>query len=321
MTEAPNPKVTLGQALALDIELRRKADLESKIKVFPRNQPILSDIGDCDRQIVYGVTNWQDREPFPVDVQARLEAGKTIEKDVIRELTGLGYTIILEQMPVEIRGRDGGLLARGKIDGMIVYHGQKIPFEVKSMQPHVYDRISKAEDMLRKPYMRKYLRQLWSYLYGHGLEHGLFILSNGLGGVKAIPLDLDYGECESILQRLERVDKHLKAKTLPDRIDYNADICDHCAFAKVCLPDVMRKEADVLADESLIAMLERREEIKVVAKEYDEIDESIKKTIKSSDIKRGIAGGFVIDVKTIKTEARTIEIPAGEQKRIQIKRL
>lgn len=313
--------VTLGQALALDFELRRKASLTANSEPYPRNQPILSDIGECERQIVYGVTNWKDREPFPPELKARLNAGNAIEKEVIREMQELGYTIILQQQTTEIRGRDGTLLARGKIDGMLMFHGAKIPFEIKSMMPHIYDRIDKIEDFQRKPYHRKYLRQLQMYLFGNALEHGIFILANGLGGVKPIPMDLDLGECEALLQRLERVSVHLKAATLPERIAYQSDICDHCSFAKICLPDVIRNEAEVLADEELIAKLERREEIKAIAKEYDDIDESVKKQVKAANIKRGIAGNFVIDVKVIQTAERTTTFPASEQRRIQIKKL
>lgn len=311
---------TLAGALAYEIQERRRATLRGKSAPYPRSVSILSDIGECDRQMVYSITNWQDKPPFDDDLLYRFEAGKDQELLMVRDLTGLGYEVVGGQEVIEIKNRAGETIGRGKIDGKLIYHGQKIPFEVKSMNPMVFDRIDSIEDFEKKPYLRKYIRQITAYLYGNNVEEGLLLCTDCLGHWKIFVVTLDFGLAEQILQRLERVHEHIKAKTQPDRIEFRDEICGKCPFYAICLPDMIRTEMEVLQDEDFLMNLQAREDTKEARSVYEQADKKAKDFIKKYGITRGIAGDFVITSKTIATKERA-PVPAGTMTRIEITKL
>lgn len=310
---------TLAGLLAFDIMERRKQELRKKISIYPRTVSILSDIGECDRQMTYHITNWKDRPLHDEDLQARFDAGKLQESELMRELEGLRYDVQAGQEVVEIKNRAGETIARGKIDGKIMYQKVKIPFEIKSMNPMVFDNIDTIEDFHKKPYLRKYLRQIQMYLFGNNVEDGLLLCTDCLGHWKVFVVTLDYGEAEQILQRLERVHEAVKIQLLPARIEYREEICGRCAFAHICLPDILRKESEIITDEELIQRLERRETLADNKSEYERIDKSIKADIKKRVTKQAIAGDFFIKIATSEIKERIT--PAGMMTRISIERM
>ena len=264
------------EELIEDIKEKRKQSLTAKIGRWKRNNPILSDISDCDKQIVYGVLNWEDRPLHGEELQARFDEGKRQEHNIVIELQQIGFEVILSQQPVVVKGRNGITLATGKIDGFIKYKGRKFPLEIKSMNPNVFGRIEKAEDFSKKAYLRKYTRQLQMYMFGNNEEMGLFIVTDCLGHWKLLPLFLDYGECELILQRLEKNHAHIQAKTYPDRIPYSSEMCDKCPFALICLPDIKNEGFEMVDDEQLRFLLDVRAETKEAHNRYEEADEEAK---------------------------------------------
>jgi len=286
--------ITLAGALAVEIQLKREQALRDRTSAYPRTHSILSDIGECDRQMVMAVTNWKDRPPIEPDLKARFEVGEVQEREVISELRALGYDVILQQEPVEIKNRSGEMIGRGKVDGHVRYQGFKIPVEIKSMHPSVFDGIDSLDDFKRKPYLRKYLRQMSMYLYGNNVEEGLFLLTDCLGHWKVFVITLDFGEGEQILQRLERVHEAIKAKTMPDRIEYREELCGKCPFAHVCLADVVRTEIEILSSEELLENLQIREASKETKSAFEAADRKVKDYLKKHEIVKGVAGDFII---------------------------
>jgi len=305
----------LAEKLIDEIIVRRTAELSKKIEVYPRRNPILSDLPDCDRQIVYGVTNWQDKEKFTPDLIARFAVGNLQEREIVRELEGLGFRVILSQMPVEIKGKGGVLLATGRIDGKIEFEGQKIPFEIKSANPNIFDQVKCIEDFQKKPWLRKYVRQLMLYLYGNNAEQGIFIMTNCLGAWKMFVLNLDYGECEHLLQRLEHATEHIKAKTLPDRITYDPSVCDKCPFAVLCLQDINNKPAEFVSDEAFIDAVKRHEELAPSVSEHKELHDRIKGVMEKTD--KLIAGDYLI--QNLNSQTTKYEIPEDVKKQYAVK--
>jgi len=256
---------------------KRKSRLESQRKIYPRNQFIASDIVGCDRYMVYSVLNWQDRQVFDSAVLARLEEGNRHEKQIIAELLTDGFEVIEGQKPFEIKNRAGEIICRGKIDGIIKYGENKYPFEIKTMNQNVFNSVTSLDDFTKKEYLRKYIRQIQLYLYGNNIEEGVFILDNLAGQWKIFPVTLDYGECEAILQRLERCWEAVKNKKYPDPISYDENICGNCPFATTCLRDIpAENRLDFSTDEDLPVLLERYGELKPLAKEFEQVDEAIK---------------------------------------------
>jgi CRISPR/Cas system-associated exonuclease Cas4 (RecB family) len=305
------------EALAKEIIEKRNHELSKKIVSFPRRNPIMSDIGECDRAIVYGVTHWDQKPLHDVDLQARFDVGNLWEREIIRELEGLGYRIIMSQAPVEIKGRGGEFLATGRVDGFIQVGREKIPFEIKSLNVMVYDRIDSAEDFQKKAWLRRYIRQIQLYCFGNNMEYGLFIITDCLGHWKVIPIYLDYGECELILKRLEGVHPHIQAKTFPDRITYSEEVCGRCPFAQICLQDIIRTEAEILTDPALIEELNERESLKDASRRYKKIDDAVK--LKLQNIPKGLAGDFMIIGKPSHRDEYTVK--ASDGWKVDIKKL
>lgn len=286
---------------------KRKHELSKKISRYPRNNMILSDISECDRQMVYGVLNWQERAMFNEEVQARLNEGNEQERKVVSELLGMGFKVILAQQPVEIKGIGGVMLARGRIDGFIeIDRATRFPFEIKSMNPNIFNAIKTLDDMSKKPYQRKYIRQLQMYMFGNNVEQGLFILTDCLGHWKLLPVYLDLGECEAILQRLERAYKGIQSKTYPNRIPYDSSICDMCPFSLTCLQDVLNKPAELIDNKEFETTIDRMLELKPISKEYGELYDKIKTTTKG--IEKIIVGGKYL-IQQVPSQRTEYKIP------------
>ena len=289
---------------------KRKERLESERSVYPRTHFIASDISSCDRYMCYSVLNWQEKKVFDTGVLARMQEGTQHEKQIVIELMNMGFSVIQNQMPIEIKEpKTGELMCRGKLDFILQYEGKKYPAEVKTMNPNIFNSINKIEDFQRKPYLRKYLAQINLYMFGNSCEEGLFILDNLMGQWKIIPVLLDYEGTEAILQKLERNWKHIKAKTYPKPIPYDSEMCENCTFATTCLRDIPESQRlDFSEDIDLPIIVNRYLELKPLVKEYDILDKSIKSKVE-----------LVKENKTIMVgEAAKIEISIGKRKSYDI---
>ena len=305
------------ESLIEEIDKRRFQTLSEKIKRYPRKNPILSDIGECDRQICYGVLNWEDKQIHNEELQALFDEGKEQERRVLRDLQDMGFEVMLSQQPVTVYGKDKIILATGMIDGAIRFNGQKFAFEIKFMNPNTFNIIKSVEDFDRKPYLRKYIRQLQMYLFGNNMEQGFFLIVDGRGHWKMFPIFLDYVMCEWILQRLEKNYEAIKAKALPDRIAYSSELCDKCPFMQICLPDINREGIELLDMDEFDSKLTRRAEIESVAKEYKELDEEVKEEAKKVG-KDFLTNGFIVQFK--KQTRTSFEFPDEIKKDYAVKK-
>lgn len=283
------PKV---ETLKAELEMRREQRLQKKIASYPRKNLILSDLGDCDRQMYYGVKEWKHKPLPSTQLQARFEVGNLIEREMTRELLEMGFDFVGGQDTVTVHGKGGVLLATGRIDGFINWQGEKIPVEFKSMNQNIYDGVESIEDFQKKPWLRKYTRQLMMYMFGHAKEYGLFGLNNCLGGIKWFILYLDLGECELLLQRMENVVSGLMTDQIPDRIEYRHDVCGRCDFADICLPDIVRDQAAIVNDEETLTRLSRRDANAVARKQYEQDDKWLKEQFEN--VPKAVAGEYYI---------------------------
>src|SRR3990167_1079545 len=287
--------------LAAEILRRRKTDLAKKINLYHRKNSILSDISECERQMVYSVLDWETRPLHDEDLQARFDVGNLWEREIIRALQGMGFDFIMAQAPVTIKGRDGELIATGKIDGFIKFNGKQIPVEIKSMHPNVFNMVDSVEDFQKKVWLRKYVRQLTLYLYGNNQEGGLFILTDGMGKWKIMPFALDYGEAEASLQRLEQVARYIKAKTYVERIPYSKEMCGKCPFADTCLPDILRSGLELIDMPELEAGLKRMMELEPSAAEWKVLDTICKDTAKRVGKDFIVGTSFKCEIRKVQT--------------------
>ncbi|MFA5130441.1 MAG: hypothetical protein WC477_06050 [Patescibacteria group bacterium] len=267
---------------------------KAKIKTYPQHVTRASEVGHpCERYLVYSVTNWADRSPYPPEVQFIFEGGRVVEDLAVQDFEDAGFKVyrpepdraIMESRP-QISGHVDIRVDFG--DGK-VYTG-----EIKGLNAYDWESLNTIADFHRskKPWIRKYPAQLMTYLYIKGEERGFFYLKSiPRFQPKFIWVDLDLGYMESILQKTERVEKHIHEKTFPDRLN-DAEICEGCPFAHICLPELKREALSVETDEQFIADLERREQLKEIYKEYNELDNSLKKRF--AERESIAAGDFLI---------------------------
>jgi CRISPR/Cas system-associated exonuclease Cas4 (RecB family) len=270
-----------AEKLADEMVLKRKQYLAKKIERYPATNFRASDISECDRQMVYSILNWQEKSMHDEGLQAIFDAGNREEENVKARLGyDLGFQFIEQQTPFEIKNRQSELICRGRIDGKVLFNGEAIPIEIKSMNENIFNGIKSIDDFQKKQLHRKYLKQMQMYLYGNNEEAGLFILSN-FRTEKIIPVTLDLGDCEQILQKLERNWEMVKKKQYPEPIEYRKDMCGRCPYAHICLPAINNEGAKFIDNAELEAKLDRRAEIEPIVDEYEVLDKEIKEPFKN----------------------------------------
>ena len=290
-TNSVPSEVLAAEKLAVEIPAKRLADLTAKAqnRWMPKNF-YASGISECDRQMVHSILDWDKKPMADARVQAIFEAGKSEEARVLRILSELGYEVIAQQNPIQIRhSKTGELICTGKIDGKVLCGRHAIPAELKSMNQNAFARINSVEDLAKNTFYRKYLYQMQLYLYGNAEEAGLFIISD-FRNIKVFIVYLDYGLCEQLLQKLERCWDYVKAKKYPDPIENRPDICQYCPFEFLCTKTTCNQGASFMDSPEMEQNVARLLELKPLAKEYEELDKAIKEPLKAQGILNAVIG-------------------------------
>jgi CRISPR/Cas system-associated exonuclease Cas4 (RecB family) len=247
-----------------------------KIKQHPQNCLRASSIGNgCDRYHYYSIKNWRDRVMHGPETQAIFDEGFLHEEATIKDLKEMGFEIVEQQRACQL---DKPLIT-GHIDGIMLWENQRFPFDVKSIADYDFHKINSAEDLLysKKAHQRSYPAQLQIYLLQHEEETGCFILKNKqTGAIKAIWMQMDYDFIETILKRAERVYAAIEKEAIPNRTD-DESWCRYCAFKQLCLPPSSFGDGvKPIDDLELAGLLERREQLAPLSKEFNEVDKTIK---------------------------------------------
>jgi CRISPR/Cas system-associated exonuclease Cas4 (RecB family) len=293
---------------------------EKKRKIAPVNSNRASELGHpCLRYLCYLRIKWSEKALPSLHQQLIFDEGRNQERAVIMDLMDAGFEVIEQQRTMYW---DKFNLV-GHIDGKILIDGKGIPFEVKSLNPYIFETINSIKDMLnhRKWWVRKYPYQLLLYLLLANEPEGLYILKNKSSGeLKEIWVRLeDHLElAEEALKKCEEIEKCIKNKILPDRIN-DEEVCNSCPFAHICLPELTRPAMSIEENSQILEMLEEREALKEKVERFNELDEQIKEYFKSQNGDRFLVGQFLIMKKKIKRNAYTV--PAQEIEMINIKKL
>ena len=254
--------------------------------------------------MTYAHTAWQEKEPFTADGVAHMDDGNHEERLIIQELLADGFAIVEEQVKLD----DDRYFVTGKIDCKILWQGRRVPAELKRMSPYAFDKIETWEDFKQSEFDLKKLRQLTLYLYLHEEEAGLFILSNGIGGRKYIPVPLDYDLAETILTSLDITNAALKSGVLPERIEYRSKICGRCPWRRTCLPDLQFGDGVVLGDAELKDAVTRYLDLKPKVAEFERVKKEIKSTSEGKpllSVDSYLIEGAWVERKVAAQEART----------------
>jgi hypothetical protein len=298
--------------LCAEILRKQEEAYKDAATVYPQHVPRASSIGDCDREMVLSMTNWQLRPPPEPGLMAIFERGKVIEKVVLKQLSDLEFDVTLSQMASEIRDRDGTLLCTLHIDGRIEWQGICPVFECKSLNQYTWASIDTAEDLAasKTAWARKYPRQLLLYMYAHDEPNGLFLCDDKSGHWKVIPMRLEdhLDTVETLLQRLRSVVDHKAAGTLPAFID-NPLICKACWCCKagICLPpmDWSAGGIHIIDDMELALHFATVFDYEDEASEYGVAERAIKEHFKARGPGDYLVGSVEVHVKRQKNGIRT----------------
>jgi hypothetical protein len=323
------------EVLAEQMVAKRAARLEKEgARIYPRSNPIASDLGDCNRQLALGILAWSERRPFPPEAVERMENGRNAERVIVRELEDEGWRIVEQQAPFEIRDKGGRLLLRGSMEGKIALEidGRRrfVPFEVKDTSQFVFARIETEEDLRSGQWTRKWWRQFQAYLVGHSFEWGILILAHR-GQRKFIPIRLDYAAAELILQRTEhaidvvdalraaeisQLDHELSVLEVPYLDDLK--VCRSCDFfQRVCFPPVKHAlEGEIVEREDLLDLVAEHQRLEKDAKKYESLHRKLER-----EAPRGshvVAGPFLVTGRWEEQSTKPVPakeaVPAGTKK-------
>lgn len=270
------------EELCGEIIAKRAERYSRDTQPYARSQPTSSDLGDCLRETVLGITNWRDKPPFSVELVQRFRRGSKLEDIAIAELQELGYKVRVDRRPFEMRDTKGRIVLRGIIDGFLELDNRQVfPLECKSLNPNVWSRIDTQDDFDSYSFFRKYPRQLQSYLLAENLHEGFWLLDDCLGHWKLIPCHLDFDRAEKLLSHAEKAVDHITNGTLPD---YHSDpaYCLKCwAWKRICTPPFFTASEGMKAvnDPELADKIARRAELDAAATEYDKLDKEIKEVL------------------------------------------
>lgn len=260
----------------------------------------------CERRMVYELTAPEQLPPWPAETLARFRRGDDRERDLLADLVRIGrdadppFRVVSQQERFTLRDRKGRTAIVGKVDARLEFPDLRAPLEVKAWSPFVVERIETFADVFDQPWTRSGGYQLLSYLYGAGVPYGFLLLDRaGLPRLLPVELDANLDRMEAFLSRAERVLDHRDAGTLPDYID-DAQECQRCPwYGHTCNPPLTARGAQVLTDPELEAALERREQLKDAAKEYEHLDADVKKHLRG--VENGVVGAFHVAGKWSKS--------------------
>jgi len=327
----------------IDLVTRLDEATARRIKIFPHPNNRASEAGHpCERFLVASRIKGNMKALHGVGLQRIFDEGRLHEAALLRELEDAGFEIKEQERPFEwavfeLSGRIDGQIkveipveepAGDKVvDSLLSLGNMKmvkqelIPLELKSCSPNSFMAVKKmsALDFLRakQSWLRKYPGQMLCYLMMSEKQEGIMLFKNKTTGEKHqvnFVLDdeaLDY--TESILQKLTRVNAHVKAGTLPDVV--KIDDCKGCPFcATLCFPGQDYGPGfNVMSDADLEAKLERREELAEAVGEYEDLDKEIKDSVKGKNL---VVGHFIIESK--ESERRSVKVPDELKKQFEV---
>lgn len=289
-----------------DIPALLDAETARRIKSWPQNSNRASSAGHpCVRYLVLCRTAGELRELHGLPLQRIYDEGNLHEDALMREMEEAGLRIVEQQRPYEWKK----FQITGRIDGRLAVNGNDlIPLEIKSSSPNIFRAILNMAptDMLASRYLwiRKYPAQILLYMLMEGSSMGIMVFKNKTTGEKCQKLFildeamLEYAE--SVLKKLEAVNAHVAAGTVPDA--KFIDECKGCPFAKTACfvgrdygPGI-----DIADDPEIETKLSRREELQSARDEYEDLDKEIKERYRG---RIAVVGDWMIESKPYETTA------------------
>jgi hypothetical protein len=288
---------------------------EMERSIMPCHTNRASSLGDkCIRKLVYYRTKWSDQEKPSIELQRRFNLGKVLEEYAIMRMLKAGVRVINTQVHLQVPEHQ----ITGHPDGSVIDEAteEAYPFDVKSAASSVFHKLHTKEDFKQYSWTSKYIAQLMIYMHCLTKDKGFFIfIDKQSGEEKELWLDYDPVFVQELFDKADTVNKHVAAGTLPERIEYCEECSDYCPFKLLCLPDVVFKEPEFVADPELELMLKRLEELKPAKKEYD----AIEKEVKDERLKPRLAPGVVGEKRKMFVGQTPIDLSWTVKKAYEVK--
>lgn len=280
--------------------LREKYDAQfAPGEPWMRHSNNMSDIGhECERYLFYAREKWNEAQAWSPSVIAMMEDGKIHERAVLDRLRESGLNMSQEQLPLY----DKYTKLSGKIDSMLKIDDRWYVLEVKSVTSWVYDSISDLESIRdsKHHWVRRWYGQMQSYLHydreahdhsGRRQADGVFAVKDRQLrfddnlGVKFVDVPYNPDYALELMLKAERVNRAIEAQVEPERVSLALGLCKTCRFRMTCLPDVSTGDGfELISDDTLVEMLERRAELEDAKREFDGLDKQIKESFKGKNV-------------------------------------
>lgn len=276
----------------------------------------------CLRRMVLEMTCPDQQPPFSADVLAKFRRGEDRERDLLADLMRIGrdaepaFAVVGQQEHFKLRDRKGRVAVTGKVDARLAVDGKRPPIEVKAWSPQMTQRIETFADVFENPWTRSGGYQLLSYLFGSGEPFGFMLLDqSGLPRLLPVELEPHLDRMEDFLSRAEVALDHREAGTLPDFLEGDTAECRRCGFfGTACQPPLSGPGVQVLTDPELEALLERRDQIQHVGREFLDLDRDIKDRLRG--LEHGVIGKFELNGKWGKQSR--LDLPADLKKQYTV---
>jgi hypothetical protein len=270
--------------------------LADQRKLTPQHSLRASTLGfPCSRRNWYDLTAWAEAALPSIDLQGIFLFGRDYEDMLLRRLTEAGYRWRHAQRAAE--WKHVGIT--GHVEGEISDDGGRTwtLAEIKGLHPFYFDRVNHWRDFLQMgPIYQQYPAQVQLYMLLENREAAVLILGKkgSYGGLKMLPVELDYEYAESLLKKAEAVRAAVAAQDGgPPRIADRAT-CRVCPYIATCLPDAdYGPGAEFRVDADFIARLEQREALEPHARAFKALDESIKSEVRERPLV--VAGSFLLE--------------------------
>lgn len=259
---------------------------------------------ECERRMVFEMTQPDKQAPFEADTLANFRRGKDRERNLLADLKVLGrdcripFEVVREDERLEIKDSKGRVIIVGKVDAWIKFADRTAaPIEVKNWNANLSAGIKTFDDVLQGTWTKSGGYQLLAYMYATNEPVG-FLLLDRAGIPRMIPVELypNMETFETFLSKASDACDHADAGTLPDYIQ-DASECKRCPFlGSMCNPPIAGGPgANIITDPEVEQLLERREATKDARDEYEAIDKQIKARYRG--LEYGIAGKFLLQGK------------------------
>jgi len=236
----------------------------------------------------------------------------------------------LEDMGYEIEGQEGQMSwpkyqITGRKDFAIRRRGSpRIRVETKSCNPYTWEKLSDVASIRhsRSDWIQKWDKQVCLYMVLQSVEvYWLLLKNKSTGRIKVIEYRMDdevLSIAERMISKAATVNLHIEMEEPPGETDKIADpdVCCECEMYNACLPSLdFGSGARILTDEmaaELVAKADRWTEIRLIGKEFEDLDAEIKDRIKS------LAGEEATDVVFSDWVAHLNRIPTKKGTQVRV---